>query len=219
MSVRQLLLNARTSGPVTLRSDNFTRSNSTTTINPPSDGAGNYTVASTSSVFGINSNRGYVQTTDGGYSVRASAVLNAGSGKALSYIECNITRSVNNSNGQGGLLGQWSNTTGTSPNGYRHLAFDVPYGGTTNRVYRVDSGSSTQLGADITGQGFAASPGTTYRFDFSAGSGSIRLYSSGVLRGTRTDSTYNTQTYFGINAVTSGASTNSPLFTALSIVG
>src|SRR5262245_31018943 len=60
------------------RHDNFNRAALSTTMNPPSDGLGNYTVQTSGATFGVASSttQGYCPTPNG----FSAATLNSGSG-------------------------------------------------------------------------------------------------------------------------------------------
>jgi len=116
--------------PLADRTDNFNRTDSSTTLNSPSDAGGNYTVGS--GTWGISSNRGY-NVSNG---TNETVVLES------SQSDVTVQATYSTFNAGAGLCARWADDS-------NHLLF-IADAGTGFRLYKKVAGSFTQLGSTDT---------------------------------------------------------------------
>lgn len=178
---------------MTNRTDTFTRADSTTSIDSPSDGGSGYTATGT---WGIKSNTGYYVSAGGAY---APCVLEA----SVASVDVQVTISVFPAIAAGGPLVRYSNSTN-----FIHANVNTA---TNWQIQKCVAGSFTQIGSTYVG---TISAGDVLKLSVDS-SNNLTAYQNGVSRITGNDSAGSANTKHGFDDYRAGA--NSLQFDDLSI--
>jgi hypothetical protein len=164
---------------MTTRTDNFNRTDSTTTIDSPSDSGGNYSIGGGAlTKWGISSNQGYI-ATDGGNGTTA-AVLDASS--AVVTVQVTIAAIGTQ---RLGPIARWQDQNSF----WAIAAWTASF-----RLYRFASGSPTQMGETFD----TVANGDVLKLDVDS-SNNWTAYLNGTSKITvSADSTYSTATKHGL---------------------
>ncbi len=166
------------------RTDNFNRTNSASTLNPPSDAGSNYTVGG--GTWGIGSNQGYNPAS----ATPAAAVLDSGTSDTSIQLTVVVTDDVSD---KVGLCARYSDIS-------NHWAFYQDKAANKTRLYKIVATSFVQVIDN------AAAPvnGDVLKLTFSGNTWTA--YINGAQVGTGTDSFNSTATKHGLWAYTGSPS-------------
>lgn len=181
------MMSSKSSTTQSARSDTFTRADSNTTINPPSDGGSNYSIGS--GTWGISSNQGYLVSGVG----QDTAVLD--NGAAISSVQATLATYADDT----GLILRWADT-----NNYVVLVLNS---GGSSTIYKNVAGSFISLGSSAA-LGWVSGDVAKFSVD---GSNVFTVYRNGSLVLTSSaDAAGATNTKHGLrsNAVTTARFTN-----------
>lgn len=177
------------------RTDNFTRADSATTINPPSDGGTNWAL-DTAATWGISSNQGYTAVTSG--SNQDIIVLQS----SASDVTVQVTLSVVDGTTDAGLVAREVDSN-------NYLMLITTRASTNLRLFKNVAGTLTQLGSTVS---YTAANGDVLKLTVSGTS--ITGYVNSVSQIAVTDSAGQTNTRHGLRTFNEIATR----FSAFSIV-